>query len=109
MWVEQGQHLDEAFELLKRANLLAPTDGAITDSLGWAYHMRGNNTVALSYLERAAEQEPTDATVNEHLGDLYMKLGRREEALRQWRLVLQLAGSDAETKARVQAKLDNIK
>jgi tetratricopeptide (TPR) repeat protein len=109
MWVEQGQHLDEAFELLKRANLLAPTDGAITDSLGWAYHMRGNDTVALSYLERAAEQEPTDATVNEHLGDLYMKLGRKEEALRQWRLTLQLAGDDAEMKARVQAKLDGVK
>jgi tetratricopeptide (TPR) repeat protein len=109
MWVEQGQHLDEAFELLKRANLLAPTDGAITDSLGWAYHIRGNDTVALSYLERAAEQEPTDATVNEHLGDLYMKLGRKEEALRQWRLALQLAGDDAEMKARVQAKLDGVK
>jgi hypothetical protein len=38
-----------------------------------------------------------------------MKLGRKEEALRQWRLTLQLAGDDAEMKARVQAKLDGVK
>jgi predicted negative regulator of RcsB-dependent stress response len=43
--------------------------------------------------------------VNEHLGDLYLKFGRREEALRQWNLALQLAGEDDELKARVQAKL----
>ncbi|HEX2859840.1 MAG TPA: tetratricopeptide repeat protein [Alphaproteobacteria bacterium] len=105
MWVEQNRNIDEAFVLLKRANALAPNDGAITDSLGWAYHMMGKDQIALGYLERAAEQEPDDATVNEHLGDLYAKLGRTDEAYTQWRLALQLAGNDKELKARLENKL----
>jgi tetratricopeptide (TPR) repeat protein len=94
MWVEHGLHVPEATVLLQRAHLLAPQDGAVTDSLGWAYAVQGKNDIALKYLEAAAEQEPDDATVNNHLGDVYARLGRLREARAQWRVALRMVKPD---------------
>lgn len=97
MWVEQGVNLPEAFKLLKRAHLLAPTDGAITDSLGWSYYRRGEYVTAQGYLVRAVEQEPDSAEILDHLGDTYAKLGKKDEAKQQWRKALEaLAGGSEE-------------
>jgi len=35
-WVDRGENLTEAFEMIRRALELEPGSGAITDSLGWA-------------------------------------------------------------------------
>ena len=36
-WIDQGLNLDDGMKMLKRATELRPDDGAITDSVGWAY------------------------------------------------------------------------
>ena len=40
-WIDQGMNLDEGMKMLKRATELRPDDGAVTDSVGWAYYRLG--------------------------------------------------------------------
>lgn len=83
-WVDRGQHLDEAFKMLRRAVALRPEDGYIVDSLGWAHFKLGEVDDSVKELERAAALKPADPTVNDHLGDAYWRTGRKLEAHFQW-------------------------
>jgi tetratricopeptide (TPR) repeat protein len=87
-WIDQGLNLDEGMKMLKRATELRPDDGAITDSVGWAYYRLGKYGEAVEWLERASEQKGDDATIIEHLGDAYWHVGRRREARFQWERAL---------------------
>ncbi len=87
-WVDQGLHLDEGMKMLQRATELRPDDGAITDSVGWAFYRVGQYDKAVEWLERAAEQKGDDATIIEHLGDAYWHVGRKREARFQWERAL---------------------
>jgi tetratricopeptide (TPR) repeat protein len=83
-WVDNGQNIDDAFKMLRRAVELSPRDGMIIDSLGWAYFRLGRYDDAVRELEKAIELKPGDPVVNDHLGDAYWKVGRRLEAKFQW-------------------------
>ncbi len=83
-WLDRGMRLDEAITLIERAATLKPDDGAIVDSLGWAYYVRGEIDKAVDTLERAVLLMPNDPTINEHLGDAYWRAGRYREARFQW-------------------------
>ncbi len=87
-WIDQGINLDEGMKMLKRATELRPDDGAITDSVGWAYYRLGQFNDAVEWLERASEQKGDDATVVEHLGDAYWHVGRKREARFEWERAL---------------------
>ncbi len=83
-WVDMGMHIERSFEMLKRAVELAPNDGAIVDSLGWAYYRLGRFDDAVRELERAVSLKPGDPTINDHLGDAYWRVGRKREAAFKW-------------------------
>ena len=83
-WVDTGINIDEAFKMLQRAVELAPRDGMIIDSLGWAYYRLGRYDDAVRELEKAVELKPGDPTINDHLGDAYWRVGRHLEARFQW-------------------------
>ena len=87
-WIDQGLNLDAGMKMLKRATELRPDDGAITDSVGWAYYRLGQFDKAVEWLERASEQKGDDATVVEHLGDAYWHVGRFRESRFQWNRAL---------------------
>ena len=87
-WVDQGVNLEAGMKMLKRATELRPDDGAISDSVGWAYYRIGQFDTAVEWLERASEQKGDDATIVEHLGDTYWHVGRRREARFQWERAL---------------------
>ena len=87
-WIDQGMHLDDGMKMLKRATELRPDDGAITDSVGWAYYRLGQYDEAVKWLERASEQKGDDPTVVEHLGDAYWHVGRHREARFEWERAL---------------------
>jgi tetratricopeptide (TPR) repeat protein len=87
-WIDQGVNLDEGMKMLKRATELRPDDGAVTDSVGWAYYRLGQFDTAVEWLERASEQKGDDATVVEHLGDAYWHVGRKREARFEWERAL---------------------
>ena len=82
--IDRGVNLDEALGMVKKAVVLKPNDGYITDSLGWAYFVLKNYPDATTYLERAVDLIPFDATIAEHLGDVYWRSGRELEARFQW-------------------------
>jgi tetratricopeptide (TPR) repeat protein len=93
-WVDRGENLEEAFDMIRRAVSLEPDSGYIVDSLGWAHYKRGEYETAVRHLERAVELDPDDPTINEHLGDAYWRVGRLLEASYQWRRSLTLDPGD---------------
>jgi len=105
-WVDEGVHLDEALDMIKRAVEQRPQDGYIVDSLGWALYRLEDYEGAVRYLERAVELEPGDPVINDHLGDAYWQVGRHMEARFQWKRALALSEDDQELIAPIQAKLE---
>jgi tetratricopeptide (TPR) repeat protein len=101
-WVDRGERIEEALEMIQRALAQRPRSGAIVDSLGWAYYRLGRYENARDILELAAALSPDNAEVNDHLGDLYWRLGRRVEARLQWRRALSLGPENPEA---IEAKL----
>ena len=85
---DQNDNLDEAERLIRRALLLSPGNGAITDSLGWVLYRRGKYQEALDYLKRADSISPGEPVIIMHVGDAYQKLGEREKAIEQYRRAL---------------------
>jgi tetratricopeptide (TPR) repeat protein len=105
-WIDQGVHLDEGMDMIKRAVQQRPDDGYIVDSLGWAYFRIGNYEEAVKQLERAIELKPEDPTINDHLGDAYWRIGRTLEANFQWAHARDLK-PDPEDLPKIEAKLKN--
>ena len=95
-WIDRGINLDEGLALIESALRLAPNNGAITDSLGWAHYKLGNYERAIFYLERAAELAPTISEILDHLGDAYWQVGRFKEAGFQWERALKYTTDDTE-------------
>jgi tetratricopeptide (TPR) repeat protein len=105
-WADQGLHLNQAVDMIKRAIKILPTDGYIVDSLGWVYYRMKDYPRAVKYLEQAVALMPNDPTINDHLGDAYWKIGRKNEAIFQWKRALSL-NPDAEQMESIPQKIEN--
>ena len=89
MWVERGEHLEEAGEMIKKAVASDPENGAYLDSLGWYFFKKADYPKALEQLLKAAVAiKPEDAVVLEHVGDTYQQLGKVPQALQYWQKAL---------------------
>lgn len=109
-WVDRGENIQQALEMLKQAVAASPEDGYIVDSLGWAYYRLGDYAQALRYLEKAVHLEPGQATINDHLGDVYWQIGRRQEARFQWQHALSLGpekGEEPKIRRKLEVGLEN--
>lgn len=110
-FVDRGENLTEAMEMVEKAAALRPEDGYIQDSLAWGYYRLGRYAEAVAPMERAAESMGADPLINDHLGDIYWMVGRQREAEVQWRRALSLANDPATDLTdldldRLRAKLD---
>ena len=105
-WIDQGVHLDDGMNMIRKAVEQRPDDGYIVDSLGWAYFKTGNYDEAVKNLERAVELKPEDPTINDHLGDAYWRVGRTLEAHFQWSHAKDL-NPEPEDLPKIEAKLKN--
>jgi tetratricopeptide (TPR) repeat protein len=105
-WVDQNINIDDAFKMLTRAVELAPRDGMIIDSLGWAYYRMGRYDEAVRELEKAVELKAGDPVINDHLGDAYWKIGRKLEARFQWNHA-QDSNPEHEDLLKILHKIDN--
>ena len=83
-WLEHGEHITEARNMIEKAVKARPNDAEIIDSMGWALYLEGDYPGATKFLEKAVEMMPGDPTVNDHLGDAYWRSGRKTEARYQW-------------------------
>jgi tetratricopeptide (TPR) repeat protein len=102
-WVDKGQNLDQALDMIQKAVKATPTDGFIVDSLGWAFYRLGRFDDAVKTLEQAVQFKPNDPQINDHLGDAYWKAGRKLEAHFQWNVAASL-DPDADLKASLARK-----
>ncbi len=84
--------LERAWAVARRLN---GTDvPAFQDTYGWLVFRRGEAEEALPYLESAAAELSQDPIVQFHLGQTYAALERDEDAIAQYRRVLEFAGED---------------
>ena len=104
-YLDRGEKLKEARDLIESAYKQRPNDGYIIDSFGWALYKNGEFELAVQNLEKAVESTPSDGTINEHLGDAYWKVGRRNEARFQWQRVL-ILDIEEEQRAAIRTKLE---
>ena len=104
-WVDRGENLTEAFDMIREAVKQQPQSGAFVDSLGWAHYKLGEYDKARENLEKAVALSPSSATIIDHLGDVYWKLGRKREAEFQWKRALEFDPTDEE-RATIEIKLD---
>ncbi len=112
-WADQGERLDEAEQLIRRAIELRPDDGYITDSLGWVHYQRGLKLLAegradearrsfveaIEQLELALELlERDDPVITWHLGDAYRSVSRFDEAISAYQRALDLGPQESDAK-----------
>ncbi|MDP1632133.1 MAG: tetratricopeptide repeat protein [Caulobacter sp.] len=110
-WIDRGERLGEAMDMVKRAVAANPDSGAAVDSLGWAYYRMGDYRNAVEQLEAAVLLDPADPDINDHLGDAYWRVGRVIEARFQWQRVLTLEPTDRvrqEVEAKIKSGLDPV-
>jgi tetratricopeptide (TPR) repeat protein len=105
-YLEMKQNLDEALGMIEKAARARPDDGAISDSLGWAFYRLGRYGEAEAEMERAIQLMPADPVVNDHLGDVYWAVGRKREAEFQWKRALSFKPETEEEADRIRRKLE---
>ena len=93
-FIEQGEQLDKAVNLIKKALSVNPENAAYLDSLGWAYYKLAKEDdekimLALQKLIEASNYAE-DPEIMGHLGDVYYSLGFWEKAQSQWENALNL-------------------
>lgn len=69
----------EALGYAKKAAGVAPKMGQVLDTLGWAYHMNGENELAGQALKRGVAAAPEDPRLLYHLAVVYGAQGRKQE------------------------------
>jgi tetratricopeptide (TPR) repeat protein len=106
MWADNGENLEQALELIRRAVDLDPNNGAFVDSLGWALFRLGEFEQARRHLERANQLVPLDSTILEHLGDVYVALGDSQRAREAYEQALAI--NDEENVDSLRRKLSEL-
>lgn len=104
VYAEDGENLDQAEVLIKKALEFEPDNGAYVDSLGWVYFKKNDFDKAQGYLERAA-QLLEDPEIYGHLGEVYFKKGALDKAAEAWEKSLRLDPGRADLKE----KLNNLR
>jgi Flp pilus assembly protein TadD len=105
-WVDKGENLTEALQMLEKARALRRADRSIAPSVGWAYYRLGRYKDAAKTLQSAILLVPGDPTINDHLGDALWRVGRKLDAQFQWNHALTF-GAEGDEKAKIEAKLKN--
>ena len=104
-WLERNYKIDEAINMLEKANSLNGDDPYIIDSIGWAFYLVGDYIKAENFLKRAVELMPEDPVVNDHYGDILWQLDRKIQARYFWNAVLKIKDTKQKMKNSILQKL----
>jgi len=94
-FIDRGEQLDKAMNLIKKALSANSENAAYLDSLGWAYYKLakedddGKIVFALQKLIEASNFAE-DPEIMGHIGDVYYSLGYWDKAQSQWEGALDL-------------------
>ena len=83
-WLERNYNLDISIDMLIKAHKQKKDNPYITDSLGWAYYLKGEFETAEKYMVYALQLKPNDPVIMDHYGDILWKLKRNLEARYLW-------------------------
>ncbi len=81
----------EAVQLTKRAVDMAPENGMILDSYGWALYKLNDFQGARRVLRQAVDRSPDEPEIHYHLGVVYAELDMKREALLEFERALVLS------------------
>lgn len=115
MLADRDVRLPEAHDMITKALVREPNNGAFLDSLGWVYFRMNRFPEAEENLRRSLQLMPRDPTVHDHLGDVYFHQGKILEAMTQWQRSLKEwnAGApgdlDPAEVAKVQKKVEDAR
>jgi len=96
----------EAYELIKQALLLSPTDYYILDSMGWVLYKMGQYAEAIAYL-RKAQATREDPEMAAHLGEVLWMSGERQAAKEVWEKAQKTFPNDEKLREVIRQFLDS--
>ena len=70
---ERGGNIDEALGFAQVAKEQIPDNGAVMDTLGWIYYLKGSYLNAIAEFQDSLTQNPDNPVINLHLGLAYYK------------------------------------
>jgi tetratricopeptide (TPR) repeat protein len=70
---ERGGNIDEALGFAQVAKEQMPGNGAVMDTLGWIYYLKGSYLNAIAEFQDSLTQNPDNPVINLHLGLAYYK------------------------------------
>ncbi|OGX09659.1 MAG: hypothetical protein A2Y06_04445 [Omnitrophica WOR_2 bacterium GWA2_37_7] len=103
VYAENKENLTEALELINRALEISPNNGAYFDTLGWIYFKKGDYQRSLDSLIKA-DSVMEDPVIYDHIGDVYFVMNNVDEALKYWKLSLDLLPGQE----KVSQKIDKV-
>ncbi|MEO7319198.1 MAG: tetratricopeptide repeat protein [Chthoniobacteraceae bacterium] len=110
MWVDRGENLDEAGEMIRKALEMEPDNASYRDSLGWYHFKKAEYDKALKELLRAAETiKQEDAVVFDHIADTYQAMSKPAEALQYWQKAIALSAEDKAQADKIAEKIEAAK
>jgi tetratricopeptide (TPR) repeat protein len=94
IYAEQGQNLDVALELARKAKAQQPEVSSFTDTLAWVMFRRGDYSGALPLLQDCVKKVPDSAEFHYHLGMVLVADGQKTEGKAQLQAALQMKLDD---------------
>ena len=77
---QSGGNIDEALKWAQISKEKSPNDPAVTDTLGWIYMQKHNDTLAISEFTDAVNKSPKNPLYLYHLGLAQMHAGDSRQA-----------------------------
>lgn len=90
---DRTDRYEEAYDYVKRAYELSPTDFYILDSMGWVLYRLGRLDEAVEYLKKALELR-NDPEIAAHLGEVLWVMGDKQAAKQVWDTALKDTPTD---------------
>ena len=109
MAVRQGMPAD-ALPFAQRAAALAPNDAQIADTLGWVYHLSGDDKMAAQVLGPVARLGLNQPEIRLHAAVVFAAVGAHAVAQRELEAALRLKPEleDSEEVRQVRAQLEKV-
>ncbi len=104
---DTGGNLDQAMQLIEKAQRQTPNNPRFDDTLGWIYVKKNLNDGAIQILNNLVRKYPDDAGYRYHLGVALFQKGDKNAAKAELRTALArgLSGQTAETTRELIAKI----
>ena len=83
---EQGEDLDKAEKMAKKAVDASPDSSSYLDTYGWVFYVEKKYSNAETWIKKAIDKGgSSNSTILEHYGDVQYRLGNVDKALEYWK------------------------